>query len=77
MKAILKFTLACIFCLEILSPVMLGVLNSNEATAQTNIQFNSNVTVTDAQTLESNWKNVDFSYQDENYSDSKSLKIRE
>lgn len=77
MKAILKFTLACIFCLEISSPIMIGVMNSNSATAQSNFNFKNDYTVTETNDLEANWKNINFSYQDESYSDSKSLKVKE
>ncbi len=76
MKAILKLTLAGIFCLEILSPVMLGLMKTNKADSQPVMLYGSYVT-NESVAANTNWKDIDFGSQEESYSDSKSLMIKE
>lgn len=70
MKAILKFTLACMVCLEILSPLMIGMLNSNKANAQNNGPVQLRV-------VEQIGASVDNTSDEITYADSKSMMIKE
>jgi len=77
MRTILNFTLASLLFFEILSPFLLGYLNTNKTKAHPaahseNVTTNTDKVVTSGKTK---WKNMDM--YEENYADSRSLTIKE
>ena len=76
MKPVLKFSLASILILEIMSPVLLGMMNQNMGSIVSQQKINSKTTQENKSKI-IDWKKIDFSAAEISYSDSKTLKIKE